>query len=257
MRKNFWEFIFQPEVIFYVIAIIAGIAIAILSIIPGLGSQIVLATILLVLSFMIPLLLSNCKKMSEIESNILVQQGNRIVLQPFRRWRDEIRININDAQEIWILSKTGRGWWRDYLEEKIESSNQMNRFRLIFLDPNGDALGILEKNRKEWEPEEKDIKNEVSFLYTYLVENHGKMIDLKVVDRFFPWTLLIINPTKENRKKMMYVALESFQLRSGERPIFKLTAANVEYFDYFLNGFSRTWEVATTWRIAGKIQPVN
>jgi len=255
--KISWRFFMEPGNIPYLITILIALAVAVLPFFlkEDIEIKILMSAVLLVLSAITGSLL--------FLQNVLKRFENRLddptigeVLQPFHELEGEIRSSIKNADEIWLLSRTGQGWWNNFNNEfmgSLNRNNGRNKAKFLFLDPNNGALEMIVKSGlPQWNKFTYDHKNlwannSKTFL-DHLKKEYGDKIDLKVIDHFFAWTLIIINPHSKTQTPIIYGELATYHASPMNRPVFKVTLQDAKYFNLFKKDeFERMWGNAREW----------
>lgn len=248
--EKLWRFIRQRDNALSVSTIVVGIIFGILSIFTGIDPKITIGIVLLVFSSSILLFLWNSKSVHEMKEHCTFKQSIGNILYRFDALEDEIRMNIDAAEEIWILSRTGRGWMkRDRFRRELDKVFK-NRCRLLVLDPDNGALKMVQQSaRQEWEGEDGLWYNkEVSSKFLNWFREGYPQTDVRVIDYLPAFTLLIINPSdRDHRKSLIYVELSSFKSGSRDRLIFKLSRTDSVYFNMFINEFEAMWKESRQW----------
>lgn len=245
-----WKVIKKPENIPYVIIILIASFVAILGLIGVVEVQTLTAAVLLVLVSIAWLLIILHSSIREFQKQWKSPNIGEI-LKPFQEMEGEIRSKIGTADEIWLLSRTGRGWWNNFNDE----FKKVPKARFLFLDPDNAALEMVVKSALEpWDNFEYNpnalwaMKDQAIRFLNYLKSNTGDKIDLKVIDHLPAWTLLIANPNKTTKESIIYVELAPYHASPTKRPVFKVTLQDIEYFILFKKDeFERMWEKARPW----------
>jgi len=252
---DFWEDIKENPI--YVIIILIAFLVAILGLLRVVLVEVLIAAVLIVLSSIVSLLFILHSSIRKFQKQLKSPTIGDI-LKPFHEMEGEIRLNIHTDSEIWLLSRTGQGWCNNFKEELINSLNSTNnnKARFLLLDPNNGALKMIEKSGlKPWN-KFNHVDNRlwyskleaIDFL-NHLKNNRENQIDLKVIDHLPAWTLIIINPSKRTNESIIYVELATYNASPEERPTFKVTSQDTEYFNLFIKQFEIMWEKARSWEI--------
>ena len=253
MKIGFWEFIKKPEIIPYDITILIAVLVAALGFLKIVEVEILIAAVLIVLASIASLLIISHKVMIQFQDQADNPNISKILLT-FGKLEKDVHLDISAADEIWLLSRTGRGWWKNFEDDFKNGLNRKN-IRFLFLDPNNAALEMVVKsdlepwNKFDYNPNklwaEKD--ESINFL-NHLQEEYNDEINLKVIDHLPAWSLLIINPNKISKETKIYVELASYHASATNRPVFKVTLQDIEYFILFKKDeFERMWEKARPW----------
>lgn len=238
-----------------------ALLIAILGFFKVVSVEVVTSAVLLVLSSIVPLLIILHSSIRIFQKQ-LKSPNIGDILKPFHEMQDEIRSNIHADSEIWLLSRTGQGWCKNFKEELIISLNSTNsnKARFLLLDPNNGALKMIEKSGlKPWNKFNHvdnrlwNSKLEAIDFLNHLKNHCEHQIDLKVIDHLPAWTLIIINPSKITNESIIYVELATYNASPVNRPTFKVTPDDTEYFDLFIDQFKIMWKKAESWKIIEKV----
>jgi hypothetical protein len=259
-KTEFWKDIKRLENLFYIFNIFILIIITILNVFKFVSVEVLISTVSYVLSSTILLLVilhNSVRKFQEQWKS----PGIGDIFKRFRTMEDEIRLNINNADEIWLLSRTGGGWFNNFDQELngvINNNNNNNNHttRLLLLDPDNGALRMVRNacgtplNNFEFSPGNLWANAQVARdNLNHMRHAFAERIDLRVIDHLPAWTLLIINPSRNNSETIIYVELATYTSNPRQRPIFKVTRQDMEYFDLFIDEFENMWENAKPWRI--------
>ena len=174
------------------------------------------------------------------------------VFKPFDEYSKDIKSSLATAEKVWLLSRTGRGWFKDYRQGRemkaILSKDSDNR--LIFLNPSNGALKMHCEVSTDAPWFVSPILNTVAIrsgcseLYNGLLSERDKgafHFDIKVTDYLTSFNLLIINPESEEQDSIIYLELNRFGSGSVKRPVSKITYGD-KYFEVFLNEFKEIWK---------------
>lgn len=251
MKNRFWRFVIQPHNVFYISTIAVGIIVGILSIFQDIRFNITIGVVLLALSSTTSLLLSNSQKMGEMKEFCSSKQSIGNIFYNLEDLEDEIRTNINAAEEIWLLTRTGQGWMKsDRFKNELDKVFK-NKCKLLVLDPENGALKMVKMSIKmDWQKSKINSYLDKKCVSDFL--DWFKMCypetDIRVIDYLPAYTLLIINPSKRDfRKSLIYVELSCFDAGSTNRLIFKISLADSAYFDRFINEFNTMWKKSRQW----------
>lgn len=268
MNKNkYWGFIKKPQNLLAFLPFLIALGIVFLQIISVFELETndlvyVIITALVTIGF---LLLALHYTLQELQNQFQLEQSKiqykldqlehpniSKVIQTFGDLEKDIRSDISAADEIWLLSRTGRGWWTNFNEQFTNGSNK-KKMCFLFLDPDGAALQMVVNSdlepwdkfgynhNKLWAKKEESI----NFL-NHLKENYK--IDLKVIDHLPAWSLLVINPNNRSKESKIYVELAPFHASAMNRPIFKVGFDDTKRFNLFKKDeFEKMWKRATPW----------
>ena len=255
MKKGFWEYLKQKEVLPFVILIILAISIDVLGIFAdSMDVKILVQTILLVFASTIALLLMLHKTISQMH-HIQIEAGCiDKFFKPENDLRDEIIKCIRTSSEIWLLSRTGQGWWRNYKDIFLDLFKKEGENRFLFIDPGNGALKmILNSAKEEWEWN-LDIKSDfdiyqkkISLFLSWLCTNFKKSLEVKTIDYLPAYALLISNPNNKNMDSVIWIFLATFRAGIGGRPVCKVTIKDSYYFEKFFTEFNLIWNEAKSW----------
>jgi hypothetical protein len=177
------------------------------------------------------------------------------VLHRFDEFDGEIRVSLKTADEIWLLSRTGQGWWKNYEDEIGRALNGNGNSRFLFLHPDSEAFKLAAVSAKE-EWQSKDVwhfhRENANGFYAMLCANHATKLELKVTEYFPAWTLLIINPSKKDKDTVIFVELATFKAGSRDRPVFKVKPQDALAFNRFIGEFEQMWKRAAAWPASGE-----
>jgi len=256
MSQKIGAFLKKPENLTYVFFITLSIIIAIFDIFGMVDLEIVTTTILVVLSALLALMMITNQNMSRMQGKL--QESVDDFFQSFDELSDELKDAMKSAEEIWLLSRTGRGWWKNYRYEieNILTRKRQNRF--LFINPQNGALKMVERtSRSEWSPTSNfsAYRSHVEGFLNWLSENNSQnSYTLKVIDHLPACTLIILNPNKKNNRSVIYVELSNYNSGSKTRPVFKIKPQDTEYFSEFIEEFEKMWQDAKTWPLRAPVQ---
>jgi hypothetical protein len=165
-------------------------------------------------------------------------------IRPFNDFHEEILERIEHADEIWLLSRTGRGWWKYYFEEFFErSGNNIIPLRFLFIDPDSPAVTMIKEGSvPEWEdPNCYSLENSMRNFLDMLKRNM-RITPLKVMNYLPPWTMLIINPNKRNKHSAIYVELGRYGADHLNRDTFKIRPGVSSTFDTYIQEYNNIWD---------------
>lgn len=265
MKKGLWAFISKPENLSYTVTILIAVVVGILGILRVVPIEVLIAAVVLVLGTITWILVvfhSSVRNFQQELENPRLEK----VIRPFSELETDelLRMQIKDAKEIWLLSRTGQGivgiTFREELDFVIMNARDYNtpRIRLLFLDPQTDknsALTMVAQVQekfaisKEWVIR-VNTERAQCFL-DYLKTTYGSRIELKVIDYLPAWTLLIINPHSRDANSIAYVELATYEANERTRPTLKITPADIKYFDMFIKEFNKMSDAARPWELAG------
>ena len=252
MSKNIVNFLKSPENLTYVFFILLSIVIALLDLFSIVDLEIVTTTILVVLSALMALMMNTNRSVFQMQSKL--QESVDDFFQSFSEMSDELIDAMKSAEEIWLLSRTGTGWWKNYRRELEGIIARKGKNRLLFLNPQNGALKMVEKtSRTEWDPLSNfaEYRNRVETFLNWLSSNNNhNTCALKVIDHLPAWTLVILNPSKKNNRSIIYVELANYKSDSKTRPVFKVKPQDTEYFAEFIEEFEDMWRDAKAWPLA-------
>ena len=250
MKKKEWKFFFKPENIPYGITILAAIGVAILGLIGKVGSSIINTTILFVLTSITSLLLVSHIVITRLNDQLKDPPIVKI-LKPYNEIEHELKNRLNSAEEVWLLSRTGRGFLERNFKNEFDNIINKGKARFLFINPKNGALKMLENT-----VDVPHIKEELRFSHqkgyigflNLLSPKCGNGNKLKVIDHLPAWTLIIFNPSKRNEQSVIFVELGKYRSEYKYRPAFKITLHDGEYFDRFLSEFNEMWKDAKDWQ---------
>lgn len=268
MKNRFWEFIKKPQNMFalFVFLIILGLVFLQIISVFEFGSEKLVYVIITVLGIIGLLLLALHYALHEFQNQFQLEQSliqSKLdqlehpnlckVLQTFGDLEEDIKSDITAADEIWLLSRTGRGWWTKFYDQFTNGPNE-KKMCFLFLDPNGAALQMvvnsdLEPWEENYDPNNLEAEKEKSKRLLYnLRTNYRSIIDLRVIDHLPAWSLLIINPNNRSKESKIYVELAPYHAGVSDRPILKVGFDDTELFNLFMKDeFEKMWERATPW----------
>jgi len=251
MGSKIKEFVQEPDNIFYLFAILLALTIAVLDLLNVVNIELVVTMVLVVLSAVIALMLKTHRSLLQMQTEL--QNPVNQLFQSFSEVREELTSAMKTSDEIWLLSRTGRGWWRNYRSELENIIQKGGENRFLFVDPTNGALKMVEKtSRSEWEPTDSYAefqKKMVSFLNWLNNTYQQRRFSLKVIDHLPAWTLIMLNPSKTRNGSIIYIEMATYHSGSGARPVFKVEPRDTEYFAKFVNEFEEMWQAATQWTV--------
>lgn len=210
------------------------------------------------------MVLSGITFITLITHNVITQIKERLgspgideTIHSFGHFHDEIQKNILNAEEIWLISRTGRGWWTHYFKERFENKDKDLSAKFLFVDSDSPAVDMIKAGSDpDWVisndnniRDDNYLRNDMKKFYRMLFDkiNHNQKIlnksenILRCINYLPPWTLLIINPTKKNADSVVYVELGRFTADYLSRDTFKVYPGVSSPFDAFIDEFEKVW----------------
>ncbi len=272
MRKNLWDQVIrQAQNIDLYLTILGSGVVVVLGIFGIVKPEIVSTAILAILGLVAISLLSNRRtgdtlqqllqqiQESNQETQDITHQSLQQVLEELREpplnrvflsWHNrtpELRMQLSQAREVWILTRSGLNFWASFQQELLSSLNYGGTVRLILLDPNSNALDQY-KNRFEqlWAQVQSAslISQRVQALIMDLDDLSSQLSDgkleIQTTDYMSPWILVLINP--EDSNGIIQVGLSMFGPEGETIPSFVVKAGRDRYwFEVFSREFDAIW----------------
>lgn len=214
--------------------------------------EIVSSAILTILTLIAISLLLNRKKDSYLHQkmddiiNRLLNPSAAQKFKPYKKYMDEIDQKISQAKEVWILSRTCGGYWKNYKDEfkKLLDNNSNNScIKMMTVHPDNGAVKMI-TNYSEWENQDRpdSLKDSINAFIKdiktkFPLELKSKRVEVALIDYLPAWSLVLIDPnSKENG--IIYVELATFRAHPRNRPTFSLKSReDSHYFEKFKNEF--------------------
>jgi len=98
------------------------------------------------------------------------------LLHRFDEFDREIRTSLMTAGEIWLLSRTGQGWWKNYRDEIGRALSGNGKSRFLFLRPDSEAFKVAALSAKEEWDDTDDChfhRDKASKFHTMLCTNQA------------------------------------------------------------------------------------
>ncbi len=264
MKESKWKLIMKPKNIPFGITFLIALAVTILGFMGIVGVNWINSAILLVLISIAYQLLSSHIVMDKLKDRLDYPLVTKI-LKSYDELKDEIRIRLKDADEIWLLTRTGTGWFRDkaFGKEIRKVIKKGKDSRLLFLNPKPDEGALkmhADSSKLEWyenkevlETKFEQIRANCFKLNNELMKENTKrkkkLFQLKVIDHLPAWTFFIINPNRRNSDSVIYAESGSYRSASDERPFLKITVQDIKYFNEFIEEFEEMWNDGEEWEI--------
>ncbi|WP_457613586.1 hypothetical protein [Methanocaldococcus sp.] len=184
---------------------------------------------------------NNEKSIDNIEkivSNLEKKFSPRKTFFNLLRESDDLINDFKRAQSIWLLTKTGMGFFKNF----GNSISEIPKKRFLFIKPErfDDYFRYIQiiwnqPNRARYE---KFLKERICSQV-----NRG---ELRVTDFLSPWTLIIIDPDDNNSK--IYVELGDYKSTNESRYAFVIEKSeDQELYEYFKKQFEKIWKEAQDW----------
>lgn len=162
------------------------------------------------------------------------------ILRPLSAYRNDIKNCIDGAEEIWLLSKTGRGWWRSYLKALHEDGRDI-KYRLMFVAPDSPAVDMIKISAIQvWDDPNTYLLKESMEHFLNMLKSNIKNGNIKVMNYFPPWTILIINPKKRN--SVLFLQLGQFYDERGESDVIQIHFGKSDKYEKYKQQFCCLWD---------------
>lgn len=171
----------------------------------------------------------------------------------FRRYEQEkekLREHLKQANEAWIVSRTGLMLWRDYRDEFENIVCERKGLRLMFVDPQQSALLNMITRSAVWlRSEDPDLlrANMEQFLGNLFLlceqSNAPQKLEVRLINHLPPWALFLVNP--QNGSGVIYVEMATYRADSKKRPLFVINEdRDGELYKLFHKEFEEMWRNA-------------
>ncbi|QQS47251.1 MAG: hypothetical protein IPM66_00815 [Acidobacteriota bacterium] len=251
-----FEFLKNPENMTFVITVVLSTLFAALGIIGLAQISWLISAILAVLSLLVALLWTSHRTANHIDETIselrkeIKEPAISNFIHRFDEFKNDIQNSLKTADEIWLLSRTGQGWWHNFGHEikRPLSGNGKNRF--LFLKPNSEAFKMAAHSTEpEWANFEDFYyqREKATRFFTMLSKDFAEKLELKVMTLIPACTLLIINPTRKNLDTVIYVELLTFSPGTWDRPVFRIKQHDAHVFYHYLSEFEEIWQRSESW----------
>jgi hypothetical protein len=171
--------------------------------------------------------------------------NSKVCLRTFGSVSHEIKIALQSADHVSLLSRTGQGWWVDFglHLNRLLKADKGEKNRLVFLNPKCRAFDAVKHLwlPGAWKPGSsfQHYKSDASAFHEQL---RGKA-KLKFIDRLFPLSILIVHPREDlSGEPTMFVEFPAFSESYQSKPFIRVTAKDHEYFRSFHEVFNQFWE---------------
>ena len=244
-KTDYWEDIKRLENIFYIINIFVLIIITILNHLNIVSDKVLMSAVSIVLSATILLLGIFHNSVRKFQEQCK-SPGIGNIFKPFHEMRDEIKLSIMNADEIWLLTRTGQRFVNETFKDQFDYIIKRDKkVCFLFLNPDDDALKMVAKPLGRNSINEK--KSAEVFLNELKSRYNNNTINLNVIDYLSAWTLIIINPNKKIRESVIYVELATYHADAEDRPTFKVASDQEKYFKKFIREFEEMWKASSQW----------
>ena len=206
---------------------------------------------------MIDKLLNNDKLSDTFETHFVEKD---LILKPFSNVSADIKYAIGNADHVWLLCRTGLGYWKDFGEELdyLFKKKKSEKNRLLVLDPQGEAFASTRHEWMPWDYNKTQAFDDYQATAKVFLDNLFKQSNEKTIKIFnviLHLVVLIVNANGEdNNSKVMFVEYPSNgvagMLSHGgyqEKLFLKLTPNEHEdFYQSFYNSFDELWLNATS-----------
>lgn len=253
LLRNMWTDIREGKNVELYFTILICLAVVVLSMSDVVDLKTVTSAILAVLSLEAVSLLTNRRieqSLKESMEKVLEHQHRprlSTALVPFSRGMQELSRRLMQADEAWILSRTCRRLWGDYQEE-LQAVAKRGGLRLLFLDPDNGALDMVARSAIWQQPgDDERIKTDVRHLINHLEYVQAKLhlneLAVRLIDYLPAWTLILINPRKNDG--IIWVELATYRSHPRKRPSFVVECSlDNDLFGQFRAEFEQMWQDA-------------
>ena len=178
--------------------------------------------------------------------------GTDLILKPFSEVRDEIKRRLINADHVWLLCKTGLGYWKDFGDELDNLfKKKAKKNRLLVLNTQSEAFLSTRHEWKSWhldKDQKFDDYQKTAEIHLERLYSESNKKSIKALDVILPLAVLIINPNaRDKSNKKMFVEYPTngeggMFVHGGyqEKPIIEVTP---EDHIYFYNGFFKSFEI--------------
>ena len=163
------------------------------------------------------------------------------VLRPFSTVSDDIKNDLESASHIWLLSRTGMGWWRDFNDQILKLTTKKGT-RFLLLDPGSPAF---EMGKHFWKP---GPWSPTTNFYNYreaaesflgnITKTHLSLKLLKVIVRL----VVLITFPRNKAQPTIYVEYPTFSSSYQAKPIVKITSQEMQNITLFRNAYNELWK---------------
>jgi hypothetical protein len=269
MKRRFWTNLWTDlrdgENLEVYATFLVALVFAILGILGKIDLEIIISAVLAVLSVEAISLLTNRHQTKDLTKSIdhlsSLQESPSLSahFEAYESRMQNIRADLGQADEVWILSRTCRRLWSDYQEElrrvaryaQSAAVDELCGLRLLFLDPENGALDMVSRSAEWSRPEDsQQLKGSVESFIEYLVGvqehlNFDCRFEVRVIDHLPAWTLIFVNPRKDDG--VVYVEMATYRSPSLVRPclVVQRDKDNAVY-RMLLEDFELMWKAART-----------
>lgn len=251
--RNMWADIRQGKNVELYFTVLICLAVVVLSTLDVVDLKTVTSAILAVLSLEAVSLLTNRRTEQSLKKSMeeVLEHQNRPrlskVFTPFSEGMQKLGSRLMQADDVWILSRTCRRLWYDYQEE-LQAVAKRGGLRLLFLNPDNGALDMVTRSATWQQPGDGErIKADVDYFVSRLehIQTHLHLNELAVrlIDYLPAWTLILINPRKNDG--IIWVELATYRSHPRKRPSFMVECSlDNDLFDQFRAEFEQMWQDA-------------
>ena len=172
----------------------------------------------------------------------------------FEDYIPSIKEALSAADEVWLLTASGVGWFYDFpeLENVIDRAFRRGaKCRFLLLDPRNEKYRdyavqmAFERTdfRKalftfqNYNHYREHTKNQIFTLFN----KYNEKAEFKVIDHLPSWVLLIIQPQDRDSRSTVFVEFRPFMMGFRGRPVMKVVPGEGEWFDWFVEEFNDIW----------------
>jgi len=177
------------------------------------------------------------------------------VLRPFNSISPEIRKSLDGAASVWLLTRSGSGWWHDFDRiEALAEEPSDSRSRFLVLNPASEAFRSHQHDWETWAFDPKDdfkayASKVETFLKAELLPRDGETIEARALDVRLPLALLFVNPHEVGERSCVYVEyprIVSPENRSSDyqgRPVVRISPLREElHYQHLRSAFEGLWK---------------
>lgn len=232
------------------VTILGSAVIVILGLFNVVDIEIIATAILAILSLVAFSLLTDRATTKEIENTLEEVKGRmerprlKDVLFSWRERVPELRSRLTQAREVWVVTRSGLNFWREFSSELLEVADRGGLVRILLLDPDGSAF----ENYKKLDFSTADLHDPsllkanlhhlLKVLHTVSQLERGTF-EVNVIDHVTPLALVLTDP--QHSGGIIQVGLGTV-MDARVRPSFVVTAKDSgHWFAWFRKDFETLW----------------
>jgi len=233
------------------VTIIGSVIVVALGLFNAVDIEIVLTAILAILSLVAFGLLTDRTTTRQIENSleeVIKRMGRPGLNDVFFSWQDrvpELRSCLAQSREVWIVTRSGLNFWREFSNELLEVANRGGVVHILLLDPDGMAFETYKKLDRPTaafhDPTllKPNLFHLLGAMHTAASHIERGSFDINVIDYVAPSALVLTDPQDDGGT--IQVGLGTI-LDARVRPSFVISATDSpHWFTWFRKEFETLW----------------